>query len=82
MLINSIKLKQGSDKRIEKLIRHYLENVVLVRDLEKAFEVSTRYKNITCITSKFQMVYPGSFITKAGIVDTSKKRIEPYRAME
>lgn len=53
MLISSVKLKQGSDPWIEKLIKHYLENVVLVKDLEKAFEVSGKHKNLTCITSKF-----------------------------
>jgi len=48
-----VKLKEGSDKWIETLIRNYLDNVALVKDLDKAFEVTAAHKWFTCITTKF-----------------------------
>jgi len=51
-LIDSVKLKEGSDQRLSKLLKHHLNNVVLVSDLDKAFELSAAHKNLTCITIK------------------------------
>ena len=54
-----------------------LSRVVIVRTYQEALQVAEENK-LTCITQDFRVVYPGAFITKAGLCDASKERITPY----
>jgi len=59
-----------TDIKIKPLLDSFLGNVYMVKDMDRAFEIN--HPHVTFITSKFQILYPGSYIAKAGIVDISK----------
>ena len=60
-----VKLKDGADKRLTKLLLNILCNVVMVKDYATALSIAKQH-GLTCVTPNLQVVYAGAFITKVG----------------
>ena len=64
-LLKMVKLKDGADKRLTKLLLNILCNVVMVKDYTIALSIAKQH-GLTCVTPNLQAVYAGAFITKVG----------------
>lgn len=64
-MLDIVKLKDGSDQRVQTLLDHVFGNTVLARSYDDAMRVAQSH-NVNCITTDYQVVYGGSFIVKVG----------------
>lgn len=64
-MLDVVKLKQGSDPRVQILLNSVFGNTVLTKTYDDALRVAQDHK-FNCITPDFQVVYGGSFIVKVG----------------
>ena len=73
-----VNLIPETDPRIHTLLDSIISRTMIVKSMEIGIEFSSKHR-VTCITSNFKIIYPGSFLLKAGAYKSSKKRIEPYQ---
>ena len=64
-LWNQVRVKEGTDPRISRIIKNTLSKTVLVKNYQVGLEIAKTF-NLTCITPDLQIVYAGAFITKFG----------------
>lgn len=77
-LAKQVKLREGADPRISKLVSNIFSKVVLVRNYQLAMEVAREF-SLTCITPDLQIVYAGAFITRVGQYNKSAAdRVSSY----
>lgn len=64
-MLDIVQLKPGSDPRLQVLLNNVFSKVVLTKSYDEAMQVAQQH-NLNCITTDFQVVYAGAFITKVG----------------
>lgn len=76
-MLDIVTLSPKADKRLAHLVEHIFGKVVLVKGYDEAMAVAKQH-NLTCITSEFEVVYAGAFISRVG--HFNRAQIDRYGA--
>ena len=64
-LLDLVELTAGADPRLQTLLGNVFGGTVLVKSYEQGMEVARDY-DLNCITTDFQVIYAGAYLTQAG----------------